>query len=234
MSLAGYVLTLLVTVVGPSSTGGSITSVLNQLGFVFYSAHNVLQLSGFRLRHGPPDPPPIDAAGIGPTAVELAGRFGNGWHALVLTREGLVDRLEDFRRGAQLGDRDPGDGRVTVMLTCCALDDRERARYLARELIAFYVGAMGTFYRDALARQGYEATATAVATHWANGEREAAIDAIGDDLLDALAVAGHPGECRDRIARFADIDGVDAVSVGCPRVAEREEMAQTVETLAPE
>ena len=44
MSLAGYVLTLLVTVVGPSSTGGSITSVLNQLGFVFYSAHNVLVL----------------------------------------------------------------------------------------------------------------------------------------------------------------------------------------------
>lgn len=192
------------------------------------------QLAGFRLRHDPPDPPPVDAAGIGPTAVELAGRFGDGWHALVLTREGLADRMEDFRRGTKLGERDRSDQRVTVMLTCCALDDRERARYLARELIAFYLGAMGTFYREALARQGYEETATAVATHWANGEREAAIDTIGDDLLDALAVAGHPGECRERLAGFTDIDGVDAVSVGFPRVAERDELVQTVEALAPE
>ncbi len=192
------------------------------------------QLAGFRLRHDPPDPPPIDAAGIGPTAVELAGRFGDGWHALVLTREGLADRIEDFRRGAKLGGRDPAEGRVTVMLTCCALDDRERARYLARELIAFYLGAMGTFYREALARQGYEETATDVATHWANGEREAAIDAIDDELLDALAVAGHPGECRERLASFEAVEGVDAVSVGFPRIAEREELIRTVEALASE
>jgi len=192
------------------------------------------QLAGFRLRHDPPDPPPIDAAGIGPTAVELAGRFGDGWHALVLTREGLADRMADFRRGAELGDQNSGDQRVTVMLTCCALADRQRARYLVRELIAFYLGAMGTFYREALARQGYEETATAVATHWANGEREAAIDAIDEDLLDAIAVAGHPEECRQRLTGFAEIDGVDAVSVGFPRVAERAEMVQTVEALAPE
>ncbi len=192
------------------------------------------QLAGFRLRQDPPDPPPIDAAGIGPTAVELAGRFGDGWHAFALTREGLADRLDDFRRGTELGDRDRDDRRVTVMLTCCALDDRERARYLARELIAFYLGAMGTFYRDALARQGHEETATEVATRWANGEREAAIDAIGEDLLDALAVAGHPEECRERLAGFAAIDGVDAVSVGFPRVAEHAEMGQTIEALAPQ
>ena len=46
---------------------------------------------------------------------------------------------------------------------------------------------MGTFYRDALARQGYEETATAVARHWASGDRETAVDAIGDRVLDALA-----------------------------------------------
>lgn len=191
------------------------------------------QLAGFRLRHDPPEPPPVDAAGIGPTAVELAGRFGDGWHAFALTREGLADRIEDFQRGTELGGRDRDDQRVTVMLTCCALDDRERARYLTRELIAFYLGAMGTFYREALAREGYGETATTVATRWANGEREAAIDAVGEDLLDALAVAGHPEECRERLAGFAEIGGVDAVSVGFPRIAERDEMVRTVEALAP-
>jgi len=191
------------------------------------------QLSGFRLRHDPPEPPPVDVAGIGPTAVELAGRFGDGWHALVLTPDELADRMDDFRRGAQLGGRDPAGQRVTVVLPCCALEDRERARYLAREHVAFYVGAMGTFYRDALARQGYEETATAVAQHWANGDRETAVDAIGDGVLDGFAAAGHPEECRERLAAFERVEGVDAVSVGFPRGADAGELAATADAPAP-
>jgi len=49
-------------------------------------------LDGFRLRCDPPDPaPPIDTAGLGPKAVELAGRFADGWHAVNYTRtESLI------------------------------------------------------------------------------------------------------------------------------------------------
>jgi hypothetical protein len=39
--LAGYVLTILVVVLGPSSTAGGIWGVLVLLAFVFYGAHNV-------------------------------------------------------------------------------------------------------------------------------------------------------------------------------------------------
>ncbi|MEF8781430.1 MAG: TIGR04024 family LLM class F420-dependent oxidoreductase, partial [Haloferacaceae archaeon] len=64
---------------------------------------DVFDLSGFRLRCDPPEPaPPIDAAGLGPKSVELAGRFADGWHALLLTPDGLRDRLSDLRRGAEL------------------------------------------------------------------------------------------------------------------------------------
>jgi coenzyme F420-dependent oxidoreductase len=193
------------------------------------------QLSGFRLRHDlPVESPPIDAGGMGPTAVELAGRFADGWHALMLTPEGLAERMADFRRGADLGDDDPGEKRVTVAVPCCALSDRERARYLVREHLAFYVGAMGTFYRDALGRQGFEETARTVARQWANGNREAAIDAIGDELVDEIAAAGHPEECTEKLAAFAAVDGVDAVVVSFPRAAESEELGQTTDALAPD
>jgi coenzyme F420-dependent oxidoreductase len=192
-------------------------------------------LAGFRLRHDPPEiTPPIDAGGMGPKAVELAGRFGDGWHALLATPAGIAERMDDFRRGVEMADDDPEDRRVTVSLTCCALDDRERARYLAREHLAFYVGAMGTFYRDALARQGYEETANTVAQRWASGDREAALDAIGEDLLDDLTVAGTPEECRERLAEFGSVDGVDAVAVSFPRAADREEIEATTAALAPE
>ncbi|MBX0293784.1 TIGR04024 family LLM class F420-dependent oxidoreductase [Haloarcula nitratireducens] len=195
---------------------------------------DIFQLSGFRLRCDPPDPvPPVDAGGLGPKSVELAGRFADGWHALLLTADGVAERLDDFERGTELGDRDRDDQRVTLSLPCCALEDRERARELTRQHIAFYVGGMGTYYRDALARQGYEETADEVAQRWASGEQEAATAAVGDDLLGEIAVAGTPEECRDQIARFEEIDGVDAINVSFPRAADRDVIDATIDVLAP-
>jgi coenzyme F420-dependent oxidoreductase len=191
-------------------------------------------LSGFRLRCEPPSPPPkVDAAGMGPKAVELAGRFADGWHALMLTQDGIRERLEDLQRGAELAERDPDEVRVTLSLTCAALEDGERARESVRQHLAFYVGGMGTFYRDALARIGHEETAEEIYDNWQAGEREAAIAAIEDDLLDAIAVAGTPEVARERFESFAAIEGVDAVSVSFPRDATIDETDATIEALVP-
>ena len=196
---------------------------------------DIFQLAGFRLRQDPPEtPPPIDAAGLGPKSVELAGRFGDGWHALLVDPDGLRERLTDFRRGAKLGNYSPDDQRVTVGLTCCALADRERARRLVRGHLVFYVGAMGTFYREALAQQGYEDEANTIAQRVGSGDHEGAMEAVTDELLDSFAVAGTPEECRERLRQFETIDGVDAVSVSFPRGAEREEVGATIDALAPE
>jgi coenzyme F420-dependent oxidoreductase len=192
-------------------------------------------LRGFRLRCAPPDPAPkVDTAAMGPKAVELAGRFADGWHALMLTRDGLQDRLEDLARGAELGGRSVDDVRVTLSLTCAALDDRDRARELVRQHSAFYIGGMGTYYRDNLARQGHEETAHAVYDAWQAGDHGEAMAAIDDDLLDSLAVAGTPEEAREMLKSFQAIDGVDAASVSFPRGADQEEILATVEALAPE
>ena len=195
----------------------------------------LFDLAGFRLRQGPPEtPPPVDAAGLRSKSVELAGRFGDGWHALMANPEGLRERMADFRRGAELGGRDPDEQRVTVSLTCCALDDRERARELVAGHLVFYVGAMGTFYREALAEQGFEEEAYEIAQHVGSGDNEAAMEAVTDELLDSFSIAGTPEECRNRLETFERIDGVDAVSISFPRAAERDEIERTIDTLAPQ
>ena len=192
-------------------------------------------LSGFRYRADPPATPiAFDAAGMGPKSVELAGRFGDGWHATMLTPAGLSDRLEDFERGLELADRGRVDARVTLSITACALEDGDRARRLAAQHLAFYVGAMGTFYREALSRQGHEEAATAIASAWANGDREGAIDAVPEALLDELGAAGSPTRARAALERFESIDGVDAVAVGFPRGAEPDEIEATLAALAPD
>jgi coenzyme F420-dependent oxidoreductase len=195
----------------------------------------VYQLSGFRLRCDPPAPrPPVDAAGIGPKSVELVGRFADGWHATMFTMDGLRERLADLKRGADLADRSVDDVRVMVSPTVCALPDGERARDLARGHIAFYVAAMGDFYRNALADQGHPETAEAITAAWQDGERDRAKAAIDDDLLDSMAVAGTPEHARDRLRAWAGIDGVDAVSVSFPRGTDESEIEETMGAVAPD
>jgi coenzyme F420-dependent oxidoreductase len=192
-------------------------------------------LDGFRLRCDPPErQPPIDAAGMGPKAVELAGRFADGWHALMLTEDGLADRYEDFRHGRELADKDPDSGQVTLSLTCMALEDRERAREAVKQHVAFYVGAMGSYYRDSLSRQGYEELAHGIYDDWQAGNPGEAMARIDEDFLDTIAVGGTPDECRERVAEWEAMDCVDRVSVSFPRDASVDEIIATVEALAPE
>jgi coenzyme F420-dependent oxidoreductase len=191
-------------------------------------------LEGFRLRCDPPDPvPPVETAGMGPKAVELAGRFADGWHALLLTRDGLRDRLEDFRRGSELGDRDRSEQRVTLSLTCCALENEAEAKQLVKQHTCFYIGGMGTFYRDNLARQGHEDVAHAVYDNWQEGDRGAAMDALPEEVLEQVAVWGTPESAREHFARFTDVEGLEAVSVSFPRGADLEQIEATVRALAP-
>ncbi|MCU4753812.1 TIGR04024 family LLM class F420-dependent oxidoreductase [Halobacteria archaeon AArc-curdl1] len=204
-------------------------------GETLYYDGDIFSLAGFRLRCDPPEEQiPIDAAGMGPKSVELAGRFADGWHAIVFTPEGMEERLEDLRRGVELGDRDRDDVRVTLSLTACALEDGDRARKLARQHLAFYVGAMGTYYRESLARQGYEQEANDIAAAWSSGNHDEALELISDELLDDLGAAGTPERTRAELEKFESIDGVDSLAIGFPRGATTDEIRQTIEVLAPE
>lgn len=195
---------------------------------------DLFQLRGFRLRQGPPaDPVPIDVTGMGPKAVELAGRFADGWHALMFTPDGFRDRLEDLDRGVDLGERDVEDVQVTLTVPCCALEDDDRARSLVRQHLAFYVGGMGTFYRDALARQGHEDVATTVYDAWQAGDRRDALAAI-DPLVDELGAVGTPADARASFESLEAIQGVDRIAVSFPRGADHDEIEATLAALAPE
>ncbi|MFB6282349.1 MAG: TIGR04024 family LLM class F420-dependent oxidoreductase [Halobacteria archaeon] len=195
---------------------------------------DIFDLAGFNLRFTPPSPPSVEAAGLGPKAVELAGRFADGWHAVLFTPESYGERYSDLQRGMELGGRTEDDIRTNLMLTCCALDDETRARKLARQHAAFYIGAMGTYYRDSLARQGYEETAYHVHVAWWNGDKQEAIDSVTDELLDALAAAGSPEKAKENLRRFAEIDELDEITLLFPRGATAEEVEETMEKMSPE
>jgi len=92
---------------------------------------------------------------------------------------------------------------------------------------------MGTYYRESIARQGYEDVAHEVAAAWGSGDQERATELIDDDMLDEFAAAGTPERTREELAKFAEVDGLDAVAVGFPRGADQSEIRATLDALAP-
>ncbi|MFB6164082.1 MAG: TIGR04024 family LLM class F420-dependent oxidoreductase [Haloarculaceae archaeon] len=176
---------------------------------------DIYQVGGLSYDQSPPaNPPAIDVAALGPKAVELAGRFADGWIPQLFTPDGLRERMADLERGADLGDRDAGDVRVSPLVRCCASEDREYARDVTRGMVAFLIGAYGPYYGNSVAKQGYEDVVSEIRSAWEDRDTAAMAAALPDELLDSLAAAGTPEEVRERVERTAAIDGVDAVRVG--------------------
>lgn len=193
----------------------------------------VFEGGGLSLRGPEPADVPIDVAALGPKATELAGRFADGWVPQLFTPAALADRLEDLRRGAGLGGRDRDDLRVAVTVRSCALEDGERARDVARRQIAFMVAAYGPYYRESIARQGFQAETDAVHEAWNDGDRAEAVQAVTDEMVDGLVAAGPPATVTETVQRFEAVDGVDAVRVGFFGEMTGEDRQRTIDVLAP-
>jgi alkanesulfonate monooxygenase SsuD/methylene tetrahydromethanopterin reductase-like flavin-dependent oxidoreductase (luciferase family) len=97
--------------------------------------------------------------------------------------------------------------------------------------VAYYVGS-GEGYERAVAELFPEG-ADAVATAWRSGDRSAATEAVTDEMVDALGVAGTPDEARERFEEIADIDCVTRPMVTIPSNADGETATRTIEELAP-
>jgi coenzyme F420-dependent oxidoreductase len=183
-------------------------------------------------RSVPEDPPAIDLATLGPKATELAGRFADGWVPQLFTVDALEERLEDLRRGAELGDRDPGELRTALIVRTFADEDREHARRTARSMVAFLIGAYGPYYGDSVAEQGYPGMVEEIREAWSERDTAAMAEALTDEALDDLAAAGTPEEVRGRLREYGEVEGLDAVRVGFVSGMTIEEKRNTMRAVA--
>jgi coenzyme F420-dependent oxidoreductase len=180
----------------------------------------------------PENPPPIDLATLGPKATEMAGRFGDGWAPQLFTKDGLTERCEDLKRGADLAGRSLSDLRVSPIVRGIASEDRERARDLARRTIAFLLGAYGPYYGDSVAKQGYPDVVADIRAAWEDRDTDAMASRLPDEVLDELAPAGTPEEVRTWVDDYAAVEGVDAVRIGFVDGMTDEDKVTTMEAVA--
>lgn len=188
---------------------------------------DLFDLQHFRLRFEPPrSDVPIYVAAQGETNIELTGGFADGWMPNRLPVSTLEDKREYVERGARKQDRDPDAVATVPWVATCLMEDGERARDRCREMIAFYVGAMGDFHYDAVAEHGFRETADRIRDRWDAGEKEAARAAVSDDLLDEIAIAGRPDDVEHLFERYEGI--ADTLALLPPTTATVAEIRETI------
>ena len=190
----------------------------------------VFDLEQFRLRFEPPrSNVPLYVAAQGETNVELTGGFADGWMPNRVPRSALPDLRTHANRGARLQERDPAAVDTMLYVATCVLEDGERARTRVREMIAFYVGAMGEYHYNAIANHGFRETADRIRDHWQDSDRDAARSAVSDALLDEIAIAGTPNEVEELFETYDDV--ADTLVTLPPTTATQAEIEETVETI---
>jgi 5,10-methylenetetrahydromethanopterin reductase len=154
---------------------------------------------------------PIYLAATSPRMTELAATVADGIALGSLHSATFAGGIADScRRSA--GNRPFG----VLMASFVAVDsDRERARNAARTAVVnLYAGKPHPHYDALLRQQGYHDVADELVRLVGLGQPAAARDAVSDEVIDELVIAGTPAECRARLQAYAGlVDEIILVNV---------------------
>jgi F420-dependent oxidoreductase-like protein len=162
---------------------------------------------------------PIFAGSMAPKGQALAAELCDG----VLLTCMNPERPEVVERNLQEGLARRTDGRtraqleVAPVVAVCVGDDLEACRAHYRPQLALYLGGMGAreknFYKEYVMRAGFEAEADRVQELWCAGQKQEAMAAVPDAMIDALYLVGSKERIRDRFQVWK-ASGVSTLLVG--------------------
>jgi probable F420-dependent oxidoreductase len=154
---------------------------------------------------------PIYLAAVNPLMAETAGRVADGVLGHPMTSPAYVrDVLRPaVERGARESGRDPDTLSISTGVILQLADDPDLARREAALQVGFY--ATTRTYRPVLAMHGFEDRLEPLRRAFVKQDFEAMID-VALPMVGALAIAGTPAECRDRVSEFEGL--ADRIIVG--------------------
>ena len=192
----------------------------------------IFQLKGFRLPFTPVrSGVPIYIASLGPQNLRLTGELADGWLPIYLD----PIHLHNFQRHIEGGAKKAGRGLdaidIAPYILSCVSEDVEAARRLVQAHLAYYIGGMGTFYANLIARYGFEDEVKRIREAWGTGDRQTAANQVTDAMVAHMAICGSPREGRSQLERYRAA-GVTLPIVSFAHGASRDMIQQTLEGLA--
>jgi F420-dependent oxidoreductase-like protein len=184
-------------------------------------AGDIFKLKNFRLGFKPVrERIPLYIASMGPKNNALTFEIADGWTPIWLPLSAIA---------AMRPARPEVDVAPCVMT--CVTDPPERAFDLIRPHVAYYIGGMGTFYRDALSRSGFPEEANRIHALWQSNQRKDAVTAVSNALIAELAIAGSAEDCRRRLEQYRQ-NGAAMPVIVVPHGAPADVFTRTLEALA--
>lgn len=183
------------------------------------------------------DFPPLDAdvpifhAALGRENRRVVGHLCDGWIPHNLPLHTLDDAFTVVADAAREVGRDPDEITVAPYVPTAVADAEAGAQAAIRGHVAYYVGS-GEGYRRAVAGT-FPEEAEQIATAWCAGDRDAARDAVTDEVAAALGVAGTPETAPDRFTALLGDSIIDHAVIVVPPGLGEADARLTLETLAP-
>jgi alkanesulfonate monooxygenase SsuD/methylene tetrahydromethanopterin reductase-like flavin-dependent oxidoreductase (luciferase family) len=140
---------------------------------------------------------PIYMAGVNARMIEAAGAVTDGLvgHPL-FTPEYTRDVVRPaLARGAERAGRTEPPP-IAGYLTTFVDEDGDAARQAARGVIAF--NSTVSTYRPVLTHHGFDAQADQIRAAWQRGDLAGMADAVSDEMVETIAIAGTPEEVRSQ------------------------------------
>ncbi|MFF0543889.1 LLM class F420-dependent oxidoreductase [Nocardia thailandica] len=160
---------------------------------------------------------PVLLAALGPKNVELAAEVANGWQPIFFLPEKAKDVWGDAV-AAGTAKRDPALGALDIYAGP-ALAIGENVTPLlefVKPHLALYIGGMGAkgknFYHTLATKYGYGAAADRIQELYLAGDKQAAAQAVPDELVRDVSLVGPESFVKERIAAFAEA-GVTVLNV---------------------
>ncbi len=153
---------------------------------------------------------PIYLAAIGPKNIALAAEIADGWLPIFFSPRHMdifkASLDEGFSRAG--GGKSLADFDIAASTTVVMGQDVDACRAFVKPMLALYVGGMGArgknFYNDLARRYGYEEAAEKVQDLYLAGQRNEAVAAIPDALVDEVALCGPRERIADRLSLWRE------------------------------
>jgi probable F420-dependent oxidoreductase len=157
--------------------------------------YETFSLRGVRLSDPPPGPVPVMVAALRSGMLRLAGREADGAIINWLAPEDVPTVVPYVRQH-------DADKEVVARVFVCPTEDIDTARAVGRRLITTYLNVpVYAAFHQWLGRGGILAK---MWDAWRAGDRQAALDAVPDSLVDELVVHGSPDACRERVEAYRE------------------------------
>jgi probable F420-dependent oxidoreductase len=144
---------------------------------------------------------PIYVAALFPAMLEIAGELADGVLMTWPTTATIARAVTHVAIGARRAGRAPTAVDVGSLIPCAVAKTAAAARDALRPAVGLYAGFFPRYNR-LLAEAGFDDAVRDIKAAFDRGGRDAAAAKVPDELIDAVALAGTPETCRERLDAY--------------------------------